>query len=52
MPDVIGPAPPPAPTLSKSKVFLRRLLSFVVLWTIVLTALFSATGWYPIACFW
>ncbi len=40
MPDVIGPAPPPAPTLSKSKVFLRRLLSFVVLWTIVLTALF------------
>ena len=42
MPDVIGPAPPPAPPLSKSKVFLRRLLSFVVLWTIVLTALFSS----------
>ena len=29
--------PPP----SKLKIFLRRLLSFVVLWTIVLTALFS-----------
>ena len=40
MPDAIGPAPPPAPPLSKSKIFLRRLVSFVVLWTIVLTALF------------
>src|SRR5206468_9525325 len=31
-------APPP----SKAKVFLRRLISAVVLWTIVLTALFSS----------
>ncbi len=33
-------APSPAPP-SKFAIFLRRLLSFVVLWTIVLTALFS-----------
>jgi phosphatidate cytidylyltransferase len=32
-------APPPP---SKLKIFLRRLASFVVLWTIVLTALFSS----------
>jgi len=38
MPDVPGSTPPP---LSKAKVFLRRLTSFVVLWTIVLTAMFS-----------
>ena len=31
----------PAPPQSKLRTFLRRLLSFVVLWTIVLTALFS-----------
>ena len=37
MPD---PNPPPTPT--KLKTFLRRLVSFVVLWTIVLTALFSS----------
>ena len=37
------PAPPTPP--SKLKVFLRRLASFVVLWTIVLTALFSS---YPL----
>jgi len=30
------------PTSSKLKTFLRRLFSFVVLWTIILTALFSA----------
>jgi phosphatidate cytidylyltransferase len=42
MPDVITSTPPPAPPLSKSKIFLRRLVSFVVLWTIVLTALFSS----------
>ena len=30
------------PPLSKGKVFLRRLLSTVVLWTIILTALFSS----------
>jgi phosphatidate cytidylyltransferase len=35
------PASPPPP-LSKGKVFLRRLLSTVVLWTIILTALFSS----------
>ena len=39
MPDAAGSTPPP---LSKAKVFLRRLTSFVVLWTIVLTALFSS----------
>ncbi|MEI6784695.1 MAG: CDP-archaeol synthase [Verrucomicrobiota bacterium] len=35
-PATIAPSPP-----SKLKIFLRRLVSFVVLWTIVLTALFS-----------
>ena len=38
MPDAIGSMPPP---LSKAKIFWRRLASFVVLWTIVLTAMFS-----------
>jgi phosphatidate cytidylyltransferase len=38
-PDETG-SPPQSP--SKAKVFLRRLLSFVVLWTIVLTSLFSS----------
>jgi len=38
MPDAVGLMPSP---LSKAKIFLRRLASFVVLWTIVLTALFS-----------
>src|SRR5664280_1507393 len=38
MPDAIGSTPPP---LSKAKIFWRRLASFVVLWTIVLTAMFS-----------
>jgi phosphatidate cytidylyltransferase len=33
---------PAAASPSKAKVFLRRLFSFVVLWTIVLTALFSS----------
>ena len=42
MPDVIRSTPPPAPPLSKFKIFLRRLVSFVVLWTVVLTALFSS----------
>jgi phosphatidate cytidylyltransferase len=43
MPDTIGAKPPPPPaTPSKLKVFVRRLASFVVLWTIVLTALFSS----------
>ena len=39
MPDAAAPALSPAPP-SKWKVFLRRLSSFVVLWTIVLVALF------------
>jgi phosphatidate cytidylyltransferase len=38
MPDAIGSTPPP---LSKAQIFGRRLTSFVVLWTIVLTAMFS-----------
>ena len=33
--------PPPPPSRSKLSTFFRRLLSFVVLWTIVLVALFS-----------
>jgi len=42
MPDENGPKPSP-PLPSKSRVFLRRLLSSIVLWTVVLTALFSAS---------
>src|SRR6266480_6439863 len=38
MPEATTPTPPPP---SKAKIFLRRMVSFVVLWTIVLTALFS-----------
>jgi phosphatidate cytidylyltransferase len=38
MPDAVGSTPSP---LSKAKIFWRRLASFVVLWTILLTALFS-----------
>ena len=34
----------PAPA-TKGTVFLRRLLSFVVLWTLVLTAMFSSREW-------
>jgi phosphatidate cytidylyltransferase len=41
MPDAIGSTPPPVAAPSKLKIFLRRLISFVVLWTVVLTALFS-----------
>ena len=37
------PAPPSPP--SKLKVFLRRFVSFVVLWSIVLVALFSSHPW-------
>ncbi len=37
MPDIASPSPPP----SKAKIFLRRSLSFVVLWTALLLALFS-----------
>ena len=36
-------APAQTPVLSKLKVFLRRLVSFLVLWTIVLVALFSSS---------
>src|SRR5688500_20360005 len=36
------PAPAPtSPPLSRGKIFLRRLLSSVILWTIVLLAIFS-----------
>jgi phosphatidate cytidylyltransferase len=43
MSDAIGPAPAPGPASSnKLRIFFRRLLSFLVLWTIVLTALFSS----------
>jgi len=38
MPDAVGSTPSP---LSKAKIFWRRLARFVVLWTILLTALFS-----------
>jgi phosphatidate cytidylyltransferase len=41
MPDATVPAPLTAAPLSKRKIFFRRLTSFVALWTIVLTALFS-----------
>ena len=41
MPDA-PPTPPQSVPPSKFKIFLRRLLSFVILWTIVLTALFSS----------
>ncbi len=39
MPDAVTPTPLPP---SKAKVFCRRLFSFVVLWTVVLAALFSS----------
>src|SRR5512147_1044729 len=42
MAETTGATPPsPVAAPSKLKVFLRRLVSFVVLWTILLTALFS-----------
>ncbi len=40
--DAAAPNTPAPPASSKAKVFLRRLISSVVLWTVVLTALFSA----------
>ena len=43
MSDTTGSTPPPPPAPSKLRTFLRRLFSFLVLWTIVLTALFSAS---------
>jgi phosphatidate cytidylyltransferase len=39
MPDV---TPPPAPAPSKGRVFARRLVSSVILWTVVLGAVFSS----------
>ena len=41
MPDATAPTPLPAAVPSRLKIFLRRLLSFVVLWTVVLASLFS-----------
>ena len=41
MPDAQGTSIPP----SKSSVFLRRLFSFVVLWTLVIAAMFSGHDW-------
>lgn len=35
------PSAAPAPALSKGQVFVRRLTSTAILWTIVLTAMFS-----------
>ena len=34
-------APAPAPALTKKQIFFRRLSSFLVLWTVILSALFS-----------
>jgi phosphatidate cytidylyltransferase len=42
MSDAIGSAPAPGPAPSKLRIFFRRLLSSLVLWTIVLMALFSS----------
>jgi phosphatidate cytidylyltransferase len=41
MPDATGSAPPP---LSKAKIFWRRFTSFVILWAVLLTALFSGNN--------
>lgn len=40
-PNTSAPSPAPVPAPSKGKVFLRRLFSSVVLWTVVISALFS-----------
>ncbi len=40
-PNTSAPSPAPVPAPSKGKVFLRRLFSSVVLWTVVILALFS-----------
>ena len=42
MPDATGTSSPALPAPTKLAIFLRRLVSFVILWTIVLTALFSS----------
>lgn len=43
MPPSVSPSPalPAAPALSKRQIFLRRLSSFILLWTVVLGAMFS-----------
>src|ERR1700732_2076555 len=38
MPNITSPT---APVLSKRQIFFRRLLSFVILWTVILVGLFS-----------
>lgn len=40
-PAAANPTPPPPPALSKWAVFLRRLASSIVLWTVVIAGLFS-----------
>lgn len=42
MPDALGSTTQPAAPVSKLRIFLRRLLSAVVLWSVVLAALFWA----------
>jgi phosphatidate cytidylyltransferase len=42
MPDAAATPPSPVAALSKRQIFLRRLCSFVLLWTLLLTALFSS----------
>ena len=41
MPNETSPSPP---ALSKRQIFFRRLFSFLVLWTVILTALFSGNS--------
>ena len=43
MPETPAPGLTPPPALSKRKIFFRRLLSFILLWTVVLTALFASS---------
>ncbi len=43
MADEKSPAAPPA--FTKRQIFFRRLFSFVILWSIILTALFSGYAW-------
>jgi len=44
-----SPTTPPA--LTKRQIFFRRLFSFVILWTIILAALFSGYPWLSDAVF-
>jgi phosphatidate cytidylyltransferase len=45
MPDTPGPTPPPSASPSKLSTFVRRFTSTVILWSVVLAALFSG---YPL----